>query len=208
MKLTFTLLTLCFALSAQVLPVVDAAPGTQLCILNDSAETVGYNIQFREPVGSLAQPTFESFGPQAALLGGLAPQAIACYTFAEGGIYWATNVSPFGKPRIFVLADTGVLRTQEPEVRRTLPWFELNADTELVFVNTGATPVSAAAIYRERNGIEVFRTETIVGPYQQVRLRLDFERLRDLNGSVTLIDTLNLGTLVTAAHFAPKGVVY
>lgn len=36
MKLTFTLLTLCFALSAQVLPVIDATPGTQLCILNDS----------------------------------------------------------------------------------------------------------------------------------------------------------------------------
>lgn len=208
MKLTFTLLTLCFALSAQVLPVIDAVPGTQLCILNDSDETVGYNIQFREPLGSPAQPSFEAFGPQAALLGGLAPQAIACYTFAEPGTYWATNVSPFGEPRIFILANTGVLRTQKPEVRRTLPWFELNADTELVLVNTGETPVSVAAIYRERNGVEVFRSETVVGPYQQVRLRLDFECLRDLNGSVTLIDTLNLGTLVTAAHFAPKGVVY
>ena len=208
MKLTFAFLTLCFALSAQVLPVIDAAPGTQLCILNDSDQTVGYNIQFREPLGSPAQPVFDSFGPQAALLGGLAPQAIACYTFTEPGIYWATNVSPFGKPRIFALSNSGVLRTQVPEVRRTLPWFELNANTEIVFVNTGETPVSAAAIYRERNGVEVFRSETVVGPYQQVRLRLDFECLRDLNGSVTLIDTLNLGTLVTAAHFAPKGVVY
>jgi hypothetical protein len=77
-----------------------------------------------------------------------------------------------------------------------------------VFVNTGETPVSVAAIYHERNGVEVFRSETIVGPYQQVRLRLDFERLRDLNGSMTLIDTLNLGTLVTTVHFAPKGIVY
>jgi hypothetical protein len=208
MKLTFTLLTLCFALSAQVLPVVDATPGTQLCILNDSDETVGYNIQFREPLGSPTQPSFKAFGRQAALLGGLVPQAIACFTFAEPGTYWAVNVSPFGSPRIFVLTDKGVLRTQKPSAKRTLPWFELNADTEIVFVNTGETPVSVAAIYRERNGVEVFRSETIVGPYQQVRLRLDFERLRDLNGSVTLIDTLNLGTLVTAAHFAPKGIVY
>lgn len=208
MKLTFTLLTLCFALSAQVLPVIDATPGTQLCILNDSDETVGYNIQFRGAQGAPEQPSFESFGPQAALLGGLAPQALACYTFAEPGTYWAANVSPFGAPRIFVLTDTGVLRAQKPGAKRTLPWFELNADTELVLVNTGETPVSVAAIYRERNGVEVFRSETVVGPYQQARLRLDFERLRDLNGSVTLIDTLNLGTLVTAAHFAPKGIVY
>lgn len=202
-----TLLSAIFALSlsAQVLPLIQVQPegDTQLCVMNDTADAVGYAVMFFRPDGTAAQPSFEEFGPQAGLFGGLVPQAIRCFKFAPAeATYWAVNTSPFVGTKLFLVQDLpktkAVLAEQNTANAHNLPFFASDASTDLVLVNTGSVTIDAAMIYYSPGGVEVFRSETFVGPYQQVVRPLMFERLQGLTGTLRVLDTLNNNTLAVS----------